>query len=158
MDTPLVITPKTKVMQLLDAYPALESLLIETIPAFEKLRNPVLRKTVVRITSLQQAASIGNVEVEVLINTYITTKPTWFDKERFAMELDARSMLAAGEHPVNQVMADLATLDQGAIYALTTPFLPAPLIDKATSIGISHWVDKQSETLFTIYYCRMAAK
>ena len=56
MDTPLVITPKTKVMQLLDAYPALESLLIETIPAFEKLRNPVLRKTVARITSLQQAA------------------------------------------------------------------------------------------------------
>ena len=91
-------------------------------------------------------------------NPYITTKPTWFDKERIAMELDTRSMLAAGEHPVNQVMADLATLDQGAIYALTTPFLPAPLIDKATSIGISHWVDKQSETLFTIYFCRMAAK
>jgi hypothetical protein len=171
MNGKLVITPKTKVLQLLEAYPELEGLLIDAIPAFEKLKNPVLRKTVARITSLQQAASIGNIKVEDLINTlrqavdqdltaesaethYVTEKPSWFAEGRIAMSLDARAMLAAGEHPVNQVMADLAPLGGGAIYKLTAPFLPAPLIDKATSLGMAHWVDQQGETLFDIYFCK----
>ena len=49
----LIIAPKTKVAELIDAYPQLEQVLIDYVPAFEKLRNPVLRKTVARITTLQ---------------------------------------------------------------------------------------------------------
>jgi len=44
-------------------------------------------------------------------------------------------MLAAGEHPINQVIADLNHLETGKIYELKAPFLTAPLIDKATSLG-----------------------
>ena len=174
MNDKLVITPRTKVLQLLEAYPELEELLIDTIPAFEKLKNPVLRRTVARITSLQQAASIGNIKVEDLINTlrqavnqdltaetpdiqYVTIKPTWFKDESITMALDARAMLAAGDHPVTQVMADLATMETGAIYKLTAPFLPAPLIDKATSLGVDHWIDQQDEALFDIYFCKTAS-
>jgi hypothetical protein len=66
--TEIVIAPKTKVAELIDAYPQLEQVLIGYVPAFEKLRNPILRKTVARITTLQQAAVIGGVNVEDLIN------------------------------------------------------------------------------------------
>ena len=169
MNKQLIITPRTKILQLLQTYPELEEILIQTIPVFEKLRNPVLRKTVASVTNLQQAATIGHIRVENLINTlrqaagqdaiqdeseshYIVDKPSWFDEEMIAQELDARSMLAVGEHPVNQVMADLANLKDKEIFKLTTPFLPAPLIDKASSLGFEHWIDEHNESLFFIYF------
>ena len=63
-------------------------------------------------------------------------------------------MLAAGEHPVNQVIADLNHLEEGKIYELKAPFLTAPLIDKATSLGLKHWVDKKSDEEYLIYFCK----
>ena len=64
----LNITPKTKIAELLSAYPQLEEKLVKMSPAFEKLKNPILRKTIARITSLQQAAMAGNINVGDLIN------------------------------------------------------------------------------------------
>lgn len=167
----LIISPKTRVMQLIEAYPQLEDVLIGYVPAFKKLKNPILRKTVARIATLQQAASIGNVPVGDLINHlrkqigqelftgeagsgFNTSKPDWFSEVLVSMEFDARDMLAAGEHPVSQVISDLTTLPEGNIYKLTAPFLPAPLIDKASSLGISHWVVKQKEELVVVYFYR----
>jgi hypothetical protein len=63
-------------------------------------------------------------------------------------------MLAAGEHPVNQVIADLNHLEEGKIYELKAPFLTAPLIDKATSLGLKHWIDQRNEQDFYIYFCK----
>jgi len=165
----LIITPKTKVLELIEAYPQLEDVLIEYAPAFKKLKNPVLRKTVARIATLQQAAAVGHVKVEDLINrlrsevgqdlfsgqsstAYNTVKPDWFSEDLIETELDAKEMLAAGEQPVNQVIADLNGMAGGKIYKLIAPFLPAPLIDKATSLNIRHWVDKINDEEFFIYF------
>jgi len=165
----LIITPKTKVLQLIEAYPKLEEVLIGFVPAFKKLNNPVLRKTVAKIATLQQAAAIGNVKVEVLINvlrkevgqdilsldgdsTYNNQKPNWFDETKISKELDISEMLAAGEHPVNQVIADLRSLSVDSIYKIRAPFIPAPLIDKATSLGFAHWVDQQRDEKFLVYF------
>ena len=167
----LIIAPKTKIAELIDAYPQLEQLLIGYVPAFEKLRNPILRRTVARVTTLQQAAVIGGVNVEDLINhlrkdvgqdhfsgeaaaSYTWEQPGWFSEARVVAELDARSMLATGEQPVNQVIADLQALDQGEIYRLVAPFLPAPLVDKASSLGFAHWVTQKDDQEFVIYFCR----
>jgi hypothetical protein len=57
-----------------------------------------------------------------------------------------------GEHPVNQVMADLTNMESGNIYKLIAPFLPAPLIDKASSLNVEHWVEKISDNDFNIYF------
>lgn len=165
----LIITPKTKVLELIEAYPQLEDILIDYAPAFKKLKNPVLRKTVARIATLQQAAAVGHVKVEDLINrlrsevgqdlfsgqssvAYNTVKPGWFSEDSIDEGLDAREMLAAGEQPVNQVIADLNGMAGGKIYKLIAPFLPAPLIDKATSLNIRHWVDKINDEEFFIYF------
>jgi len=167
----IIISPKTKVLQLIEAYPELEDVLINYVPAFKKLKNPILRKTVAKIATLQQAASIGNVKVGDLINhlrkevgqelmtseinnPYNTNKPDWFDESKIAQELDVRDMLAAGEHPVNQVMADLKKLPDNSIYKMIAPFLPAPLIDKASSLEVRHWVVKEKDDLFIIYFCK----
>ena len=58
----LIITPKTRIYDLLKAYPELEETLIGSAPEFKKLRNPVLRKTITRITNISQAAIIGGTE------------------------------------------------------------------------------------------------
>jgi hypothetical protein len=169
MSEKLIITPKTKVLQLIETYPQLEDVLIGYVPAFKKLKNPILRNTVAKVASLQQAAAVGNVKVEELINvlrknvgqdlytenagvSYNTEKPDWFDEKLITKELDVKPMLAAGDQPVNQVMADLKELPKGSIYKLIAPFLPAPLIDKATSLNLEHWMVKQGEESFIIYF------
>ncbi|MFW5707836.1 MAG: DUF1858 domain-containing protein [Bacteroidota bacterium] len=165
------ITPKSKVLQVIEEYPELEDVLIGFVPAFKKLKNPVLRKTVARVASLQQAATIANMKVEELVNHlrrqvgqdlyaqaeekgYNTSRPEWFDEKKIMMELDASEMLERGEHPVNQVIADLKGLEPKAIYKLIAPFLPAPLIDKASSLQVEHWVIKEGEEKFVIYFCK----
>jgi hypothetical protein len=165
----LIITPKTKVLELIEAYPQLEDVLIKYVPAFSKLKNPLLRRTVAKIATLQQAASIGNVKTGDLINllrnevgqqlldasddtTYNVRKPTWFKEPLIEKELDIREMLAAGEQPVNQVISDLRDLNAGKIYKLISPFLPAPLIDKATSLNIDHWILKEEENVVFVFF------
>lgn len=167
----IIISPKTKVLALIEAYPQLEDTLIRFVPAFEKLKNPVLRKTVAKIATLQQAAAIGNVKVEELINVlrreagqdlisgateqeFITVMPRWFNPVLVKQEADIRPMLAAGEQPVNQVMADLNKLELGTIYRVIAPFIPAPLIEKASSLGIDHWLEQEADELFFVYFRR----
>jgi DUF438 domain-containing protein len=48
---------------------------------------------------------------------------------------DAGPAIAAGEHPKERVMADLAALADGAAYLLLTPFVPAPLVELARGRG-----------------------
>lgn len=172
MENTLIITPKTKVLELIEAYPQLEDVLISYVPVFKKLKNPLLRKTVARISTLQQAASIGNVSVADLINklrkemgqelisetsnsAYNSIQPKWFDEEKIKQEFDVREMLSRGEHPVNQVLAELHSLPNDTIYKMIAPFLPAPLIDKASSLQFQHWINKISETEFEIYFFKV---
>lgn len=165
----LIISPKTKLMAVLEEYPQLEKVLIDYVPMFTQLKNPVLRKTVARIATLQQVANIGKVPVEDLINHlrrevgqdlfkggkehgYTTEQPVWFDEKRIGAELDIHNMLEAGEQPVNMLAAELNKLPPKSIYKVIAPFLPAPLVDKASSLGLLHWVKTESEKRYIIYF------
>lgn len=169
----LIITPKTKVFDIITAYPQLEDILIAYVPTFEKLKNPVLRRTVGKIATLQQAAQIGNVSVVELVNhlrsvigqtsaeiqaeddQYNYTKPSWFDPEKLVYEFDVSEMLANGEHPVAQVIEDLKKLGENKIYKLVAPFLPIPLIDKASGLEFVHWIHQVNDELFYIYFVKL---
>lgn len=56
------ITFQTKVYELLEDYPQLEDILAEISPAFAKLKNPILRRTIARVTTIQQAAAVAGIE------------------------------------------------------------------------------------------------
>lgn len=166
----LIITPKSKVMDIINAYPELENEIINYVPAFEKLKNPLLRHTVAKVATLQQAATIGNVDVSVLVNhlrgiigqsadsiqpqegQYNYLQPAWFDTNEIEQEFDVREMLARGEHPVAQVIEDLKHLPENKIYKMIASFLPVPLIDKASGLGFTHWIQQQGEEVFVIYF------
>jgi hypothetical protein len=134
-------------------------------------QNPVLLRTVAKIATLHQAAAIGGVKTEELINRlrkeegrdsisgeggsqYNYQKPEWFTEDKIVKRFNASEMLTAGEHPVNQVIADLNHLEIGKIYELKAPFLTAPLFDKATSLGLKHWIEQKSDDEFFIYFNR----
>ena len=169
----LIITPKTKVFDIITAYPQLEDILIAYVPTFEKLKNPVLRRTVGKIATLQQAAQIGNVSVVELVNhlraeigqtsedikvednPYNCIQPSWFELERVVYEFDVSEMLANGDHPVAQVIEDLKRLGDNKIYKLIAPFLPIPLIDKASGLGFVHWIQPVNDKLYYIYFVKL---
>lgn len=167
----LIITPRTKIYDLLEAYPQLEDVLIDAAPPFRKLKNPVLRRTIARITTLGQAASIGGLRVEELVNRlrseagqsdmtafeetvsgYNTEKPAWYSTEKIADTIDVRDMLNAGEHPVHEVLSAAKKLNEGEILKVIAPFVPVPLIEKAASLGYSHWVDEKGPEEIEVFF------
>src|SRR6266496_6796210 len=63
----LAITPETTIGALLEAYPETEGVLVDMAPAFAKVRNPVVRRTVAKVATLEQAAKIGGVSLQAMI-------------------------------------------------------------------------------------------
>jgi len=150
----LLITPKTKVGELLDNFPQLETLLIEMAPAFSKLKHPVLRKTIARVTTLQQAAIVGNVEISQMIHRlrqavgqsgdlansddleYVSdVLPDWFKPEKISKRFDAVEIINNGVSPMNDILALSGELKSDEILELKTPFVPAPIIDVLKTKG-----------------------
>lgn len=64
----MTITPKTTVHTLLKEYPFLLDFLAGYNPEFGKLTNPVLRRTMGRMATLEKAAALGNVPLNQLMN------------------------------------------------------------------------------------------
>ena len=63
----MVLTPKTTIGTLLNEYPFLLSYLASYHPEFKKLTNPVARRTLGRLATVEKAAALGGVPTEVLL-------------------------------------------------------------------------------------------
>jgi hypothetical protein len=165
------ITPRTLVYDLLTAYPELEDKLIEIAPVFIKLKNPVLRKTIAKITTLKQASVVAGIGLADLINSLRTAagQQSYIDGEPVSSEVnnklpewilistpdltyDAVDDLNNGVHPLAKVMGDISRLSDKQLYKLITPFNPAPLIQKVKDKGFSVWtreLNGNTETFIT---------
>jgi len=170
MNSKLIITPRTKVYELLQAYPELEDVLIELAPVFKKLKNPVLRRTIARVTTLQQAAQVGEIPVHSLVNSLRqkvgqdsleglessaagkSEKPSWLKEEKIVKRLDARPIIEQGGHPLGEVLTGVSDLKPGEIFELITPFTPAPLIERVVAQGFDNWSEKRAEDHFINYF------
>lgn len=143
------ITPETKVSELLEHYPQLESLLIKLSPPLAALKNNMLRKPLSQATTLRQAAKGGKVDVAELVNTlrekvsqrsldacqladeidFCSTSAHARRGENIVHRLDVRPMLAAGNHPKDEVLLQASKLRFGETLEFIAPFLPTPLIE-----------------------------
>ena len=95
---------------------------------------------------------VGRIQIEAENNTQKSSEAVQINPADIFLTLDAKPMLDAGEHPVAQVMEDLKQMPHGKIYVLLAPFVPAPLIDKATSLGFKHWLDQRDSSNYTVYF------
>jgi hypothetical protein len=171
------ISPETKIGAMLERYPQLEDILIDAVPPFAKLRNPILRKTVAKVTTLSQAATVSGVSLKELLSILReavgerspvdsessggrerSEPPEWFSPDKVAQSLDARPMLDAGNQPMSDVMADLKNLQGGEVYELITPFVPEPLIEMAQSRGFSTWWSREEEELVRTYFANLTER
>jgi hypothetical protein len=62
------LSTNTKIDDLLKQYPFLLDFLITLAPMFKNLKNPVMRKTVGKVATLEKAAAIGGLKVEDLLS------------------------------------------------------------------------------------------
>ena len=148
------ITPKTKLVEILDAYPELEEEVIKMAPPFKNLKNPVLRKTIGKLATLSKIAVIGKVDVWEIVNElrrrvgldplgdemdpvsepFQAETPSWVAGSPIHT-VDGSDMLDRGEHPLNHVNQLMATLQPGQFILLKTTFAPLPMHEAMTKQG-----------------------
>jgi len=170
--THLDINPKTKIGELLETYPELEAVLIELAPTFKKLKNPLLRKTIGKVASLQQAASIGEIPVGELIRVLrsetgqsdsaiisgdgdvVMVEPDWFNEDKVFDIFDASPLIDSGGHPMPEILSRLDKTGEQDIFKLITPFIPAPIIDLIAKKGYFHYCRKINENEYHTFLKR----
>ncbi len=166
------ITPEIRIADLLRAYPELEDFLVDVVPAFARLRNPVLRKTVARVASLRQAAVVGKVDLGWLVSTLRRrvgdvdslevrsavrepgSCPEWCRPDRPDTTVDVRPLLGAGQQPIGRVLSDLKQLAPGQVLMVIAPFVPMPLIDKGAERGLGVWWRERTPDKVEVFFHR----
>lgn len=153
------INLQTKIANLLETYPQLENKLIELSPIFSRLRNPVLRRTIAKVTSLKQAAEVAGISPPVLVmelrkavgltpeSVDIVTSnsptaqipPVWFNESKVSVCYDVRPVIDAGESPMHEILKLSAQLKPGEILQLISSFKPSPILDLLDSKGFKSW-------------------
>lgn len=144
------ITSRSKLLDVLKAYPQLEEQIIAVAPPFKNLRNPILRRTVAQLATLEQVAQVGQVDVGDLIGILCRAAglaelptaprkafvppprsaddPEWIEGAP-AHVVDGVALLSDGIVPVQRVNELLGALPAGAFILLITDFKPAPIIE-----------------------------
>lgn len=164
------ITLQTKVASLLENYPGLEATLLQLSPAFAKLQNPVLRRTVAKVASLQQAAQIAgippgelvqalrkaaglspatsNVEPGAIQEDVGIPRPEWVDETAIVSTINAEAIVAAGGSPMQDILQEAGKLKDKEILRVVISFRPVPIIELLQTKGFRHWYDGKSA-----YFC-----
>ena len=163
------IGPETTVGALLEAYPELETVLVEMAPAFAKLRNPVVRRTVAKVATLEQAARIGGISLQSMILRLRSVTgqsapdlpvlqprqdvggddASWLTAGRVVEEIDADAMLERGIHPIAKIREAVGVLGCGEVVLLRSSFRPQPLIETLQRAGAAVYSSTQGATHLT---------
>lgn len=149
------ITRRSKLLDVLKAYPFLEEQIVEIAPPFRNLRNPILRRTVGQLATIEQVAQIGNLDVVDLVNALrraaglsevtdapraiaspdrAAGDPDWIAGTP-AFTVDGSRLLANGEVPLEHVNELLTRLPAGGHILLVTDFEPSPIIEAMLKQG-----------------------
>lgn len=171
------ITPETRIGALLDAYPALEDVLVAAAPAFAKLRNPVLRRTVAKVATVERAAGVAGLSARELVVTLrraaglgteapppaqpsgpkgptgARPPPDWVRGGTTVAVFDADAMLARGEVPLGPVLRRARELGPGEQLRVDVAFPPEPLREAAEARGHAAFIALR-ETGFALFIGR----
>lgn len=165
-----------KVSEVLEQHPELLEVLLDASPAFAKLKNPLLRRTMPRLVSVAQAARIGGLEPEQLVgrlNAALgaeraghtpslpnesrlgTPSPAWLE-DAIGFCLDVRPILAAGGEPFSAIMAAAGEVKEGERLILEAPFEPVPLYEVMQKKGFTAWCEQLGPEHYRAHFRRRA--
>jgi uncharacterized protein (DUF2249 family) len=161
------ITLETKIADLLNNYEGMKDILIDINPKFEKLNNPILRRTIAKVAGVKQAAIVGGMEPMELLNKLriavgqepieeeVETKkeseekPSWVKESK--LTFDANKLLDEEKNPLAEVNIALKKLSSDEIVAITSDFKPEPLIDEFKKKGYEVYCEEESSDNFVTY-------
>jgi uncharacterized protein (DUF2249 family) len=168
------ITADWKISEVIQAYPDLLFVLIDSAPEFRKLRNPVLRRVQSRLVTVGQAAGIAGLDPNDLVDRLNTSAgiaveeplprsmdggseratpaPPWVGAASIAQELDVRPYQRRGEEPFSAIMAAIRDVPRGQVLLLRNTFEPTPLYDILGQRGFEHWARNLAENDWEILF------
>jgi len=162
------ITPQTKVGPLLDAHPELEAVLLSLSPAFAKLKNPVLRRTVAKLATLETAAGMAGLnprelvaalrraagqplcEVDEPTEQPAAPAPAWAREGKVRTTLEADALLAQGQSPLSAALEAVRPLQAGELLLVTVAFRPQPLIETLEKQGYRTYLQQVEAGRFAL--------
>jgi uncharacterized protein (DUF2249 family) len=172
-----MITEDLKVGDLLESYPGALDVMISISAHFNKLKNPILRKTLASRVTLEQAAKIAGVPLPQLlqrlneelggaavscghhmggedrsVSREPAERPAWMDSLDPANEvlLDVRPILSSGKDPLKDILEGLRNLHPGQYLRLVNFFEPVPLYSIIGNKGFEHWTEER-EGVFHVF-------
>jgi len=147
------ITLATTIADLLENYEGMKDILIGINPKFKKLNNPVLRRTLAKLATVKQAAIVGGMDANDLLDqlreavgqeplkatpatdaTEETKLPSWAS-EKPKVTLNANEILDNEGNPLAEANKTVKALDPGEILEIVSDFRPEPLIDEFSQKG-----------------------
>ncbi len=183
MKNEIPIAEATKISALLTAYPAAIDVLVAASPAFQKLKNPALRKLFASRVTIEQAAKIGGVPSESLLasireacgesvterpiagqeelpNAPLNDRPPILSaaKEKDIALLDVRDDLANNRDPFKKIMKAVKHLRAGQILHLVNSFEPAPLYSVLGDRGFDHWAEQTGDEWHIYFFKQLATQ
>ncbi|TBH20077.1 DUF2249 domain-containing protein [Thermus thermamylovorans] len=169
-----VVRPEMRVAEVLRRWPELLPVLVEASPAFQKLKNPLLRKTLPSLVTVAQAARMGGLEPEELVarlnralgvearpevpageaeSLLGTPPPPWLSAP-LGFHLDVRPILEGGGEPFQAIMAAAQEVEPGKKLVLEVLFEPIPLYRVLGKQGFLAWCERLGERHYRAHFYR----
>jgi uncharacterized protein (DUF2249 family) len=154
-------------------------------PAFEKLRNAALRRTMTRLVTVEQAAKIAGIDASLLVdrlNQALDASPAerlpsaGVERQKGAIEApptsvpeallriphelvvdaDVRAELRAGKEPFRRIMDAARATRRGGVLRVRALFEPAPLYAVLEKQGFSHFTERIAHDDWRVWFQRDA--
>jgi len=84
----------------------------------------------------------------------LNNQPGWLDTSAISETLDTREMLAAGMHPLAEVIKRTSEMLPGHIFKLITSFTPMPLIEKVKANGFEAYSVTVADSEIHTFFCK----
>jgi uncharacterized protein (DUF2249 family) len=162
----MIINSETRISKLIEVNKETIDIISSINKHFRKLKNPILRKTLASRVTIADAARIGGVTVELMIEKLqtigfetleknVSESNTQNKKNRTInniemkretiIELDVRPILAKGTDPFKSIMAELDKMADGSTLMIINSFEPIPLLNILKTKGYTYETERPED-------------
>lgn len=151
---------------------SLLEVLIGLLPALEPMRDPQMRKTMSRLTTVEQAAQMAGVNADELVRQLnrganaggarVRAKPAVVGGARPAVleglatenivDVDVRDDLRTGKEPFSRIMAARGQVPEGGALSVRAIFEPVPLYAVMAKQGFSHYTEELGDEDWRVWF------
>lgn len=151
--------------------------LLAASPTFAHLRNPVVRKTMAKLATVEQAARVAGIDAAALVERLnatlagepVSTTPLRRAGDAAPIELppavaradqdaivdcDVREDLRAGREPFRRILEAARSVGDGGVLKLRAIFEPAPLYAVLGRQGFAHFAQRLAEDDWVVWFWR----